>query len=152
MRERYATLNTGATVFRTVVVGGGHLPEGHVLPLGAWLIPDGADKAEAERTGRLPGISVWDQAITSPTQAWEHRGVSPVAGSHLAFSIRVDQLGNIAATHQREVVVVADPIDPVPPEWHDGHSLVEGMQRPQNCTKLAQATFLDAAIQSFSKM
>ena len=136
---------------RTVIAGRGHFPDGNVLPKPEWLEPDGEDKKAALESGREPGLSVWDTAVATPRQAWLHREVPIPAARHRAFAVAVDALLGAASRHARKVEVVADPIEPVPPEWHDGHSLVEGMRKPVGVAKVAHRDFLDDAILVFEE-
>lgn len=143
MRSRYSTLPGGAFVFRLVRRGGGHLPEGHVLPKREWLEPDDEDKREAVVSKREPGLSVWDRDLTTTTQAWAHRGVAPPTSEHQAFGAPVETVVAVAAGHERLVDVVADPIQPPVLAGWEGHSLVEGLARPQGTPKLRHRDFLD---------
>jgi hypothetical protein len=110
-----------------------------VLPLPDWLEPTSTDKREAEVSGRPPGISVWDTELTTVAQARQHAG----NGGH-AFTLGVGALRTTAARFNRPLDVVRNP---VPGEGGDGHSLVEGMKRPEGLERRLQKDFLQAVLQ-----
>jgi hypothetical protein len=143
------------------------MPPGHQLPLPEWLEPTKEDVADAERTGRNPGLSVWDAELTSFHQACTWRGVN--AAEELAFKAVVSNLRSVAASFQRDLDVVADPLDVELSEYLEvvlrvatsdrdalvasakGHSLLEGVRRPSGLAKSEHRSFRDALAQAFSK-
>lgn len=140
MPERYSPLPAAAKVFRTARLGGGFLPTGHVFPLPQVLEPSRDDVQEAEKSGRAPGVSVWDRARASHDLACWFRGghVDPTA--HRSFTAGVGPLRDASERFGAAIDVITDPIPPPedrpPPENHDatslrsvgeGHSLLEGI-------------------------
>lgn len=127
------------------------MPVGHQLPLPAWLEPTRQDIEDAERTGRPAGLSVWDVERTSRLQACRWRQVDP--STELAFAAGVATIRQIGEAHERALDVVADPLDTGQPAWAnallgvpnddreaqrrsaEGHSLVEGLRRPESSSK-----------------
>lgn len=159
MRDRYSALSGDSEVFRTVSVGGVFLPPGHDLPLPAWLEPSSDDEAEAQSTGRLVGLSVWDRSLTNFTKACAWRRVDEA--SERAFSASVASIRQAGAAHGRAVDVVADPLDTGMSEYAslleslsaverdsqrrsaEGHSLIEGIKRPPGTPKSEHRAFRD---------
>lgn len=165
MRERYEPLPVASSVFRTVRIGGGFLPEGHRLPKLEWLVPTADDCREAEQTGRPAGLSVWDMAFARHADACWYREVDPA--EHRSFWVLVDVVGQVAARNRREVAVVADPLSlpeddraaGLDPEQRarleragGGHSLIEGLRRPEATRKQDQRRLLDELAHEFSPL
>ncbi len=168
MRSRYSPLDGDATVFRTVKPGGAFLPPGHQLPIPEWLEPNRTDIEEAAKSGRPPGLSVWDKALTSFEHACRWRQVDP--DDELAFSAQVHAVRSVAVQHDRELDVVADPLDlatgdrdkiveavPVTvragfAQSAQGHSLIEGIKRPSGCAKKEHRSFRDELTRVFSPL
>jgi hypothetical protein len=163
MREQYEALPNTSEVFRLVKPGGGFLPVGHRLPKPEWLEPSEDDVKEAARTGRRPGLSVWDTTLSSVEQAciWGKRTPS----DQLAFSASVANIHGAALARSRAIDVVADPLDVnVEPQLSilnaepeqaslaasaEGHALIEGIRRPDGTSKKDHRDFRAALIEVF---
>lgn len=168
MREQYERLANTTEVFRLVKQGGGFLPVGHRLPKPEWLEPSDEDMKEAARTGRRPGLSAWDTALSSVEQActWGERDLS----EQLAFSASVANIDEAVLAHARIIDVVADPLDVnVQPQLSilnavplaeraslaasaEGHALIEGIRRADGTSKKDHRDFraaLSAVFQPF---
>jgi len=140
MPERYAPLPPSTLVFRTARVGGAFLPAGQVLPLPSLLEPSREDLDEAARSGRRPGLSVWDAGRISHELACWFRGVHVDPSAHRSFRARVDALRGASERYGEVLDVVSDavevPGDRPPPADLDagrlrvageGHALLEGI-------------------------
>lgn len=155
MAERYAQLSRETRVFRLARRGGGHLPAGQRIPKPEWLEPTDEDKRAGESSGRRPGLSVWDVAHTSVADALWFRDTT--GEEQEAFAASVEKVCEVGRAHAREVAVVSDPVD-VPREtsrWTAlsaddqahlggaaaGHSLIEGISRTPEVSKLAHKSF-----------
>jgi hypothetical protein len=125
--KQFSPLPEEGRVFRLAVRGSGFLPADAVLPLPAWLEPTKRDVEEATQRGRRPGLSVWDEAFTRTDEA---RVVSGRPDG-IAFDLAVQDCRETGQRHDREIDVVADPLDDRAPEagW-EGHALIEGIKRP----------------------
>ncbi len=163
MRERYSPLPGEANVFRMARLGGGHLPHGHTLPLPEWLEPNKEDATAAQRSGRVPGISVWDCAVARPDDARWFR-CRPAEESWQCFAISVERAKDIGRACGRAVELVADPVTLPQADVRlaalgaaererlasagEGHSLMEGLKRTAG-TKVAHRSFLDELCGAF---
>jgi hypothetical protein len=153
MRERYAPLSTSGGVFRLARVGGGFLPPGHRLPKPEWLEPDKQDIAEAAKSGRAPGLSVWDTELATHEDACWWRDVPPE--DYRSFAAPISKLLACGARHARSLGVVADPLPTDEPRLKvapvgvqqrlvraaEGHSLIEGIARPEGAPKQGHKLF-----------
>ncbi len=166
MRKRYENLPIDSRVFRTVKVGGGYLPAGHILPKPEWLEPDAADKKEAEVSGRVAGISVWDCSMaTHVASCWTRRADS---AAQLSFDAEVGEALAVGTEHTRTLAVVADPLEHPPDNdrWKaereefrteilstgGGHSLIEGIRRPPSVSDQAHRSFREALASRFQPL
>lgn len=163
MRDRYSALGASARIFRLARRGGGHLPVGQRLPKPEWLNPTSEDVEEGERAGRPPGLSVWDAELTTVANACWFRGCLPA--NQEAFAADVSSVVKIGASSGRTLSVVADrhPCPAMDARWGDrdereradlvraaeGHSLIEGIARPNDTTKNAHRAFLVALCEVF---
>lgn len=149
MVEPFSPLPESATIFRLAEPGTAFLPEGRVLPLPDWLRPTKADEEEGARRGRLPGLSVWDHALSTTAQG---RRLSGRGASALAFSAAVADLVERAHTFAGGAVpldLVRDPLlDHRPEPGWEGHALVEGLARlpgqPKSRYKELRSAMVDA--------
>lgn len=151
MPERYSRLADAAVVVRLVSPQSSFLPATAVLPLPQWLEPSPQDVEEAGKSGRPPGITVWDASRTSAEQA---RALSGKPDGR-AFAAQVKQCMKVAVDHARPIAVVADPVDEkMPSAGWEGHALIEGLRRPpalQNGKKL-QLDFLTDLVKVFREV
>jgi len=140
MPERYAQLASSTEVFRSARVGGAFLPAGHVFPLPSLIEPSPADESEAARSGRRPGVSVWDHARISHELACWFRGVLVDPSAHRSFRAGVGALRSASERFGASLDVVSDavdvPADRAPPVGVDAarlraageaHALLEGI-------------------------
>ncbi|HYO71366.1 MAG TPA: hypothetical protein VEU33_35335 [Archangium sp.] len=139
MPERFSPLPDDALVFRLADPGGQFLPADAQLPLPRWFEPSSSDVKEGELRGRPPGLSVWDRSRAS---ASEVRQLIPRPQAR-AFGLKVEHCKQIGQRHQRELSVVADPLDARQPApgW-DAHSLIEGLKRPPAVMRQAHLDLL----------
>ena len=145
MCDRFSQLRPEARVFRLADPGGCFLPAGSVLPLPEWFRPTSADEAEGGKRGRPAGVSVWDDSLTTVDDA---KQLADKPGA-LAFRIGVGRCVAIGRGCERELAVVRDPLDEERPApgW-DGHSLIEGLQRPSGCPKKKQKALLSRLVEA----
>jgi hypothetical protein len=165
-RDRYAALPGGVGVFRTARVGGEFLPEGHLLPKPEWLEPTKDDQEEAKRSGRPPGLSVWEvPGATHAAACWIRRQDELQQRS---FTAGVDKLMAVAAAHTRQLDIVADPLEhPVSDDrWSglssdaqadvlgasDAHSLIEGIKRRAGLPEREHRSFREEFARSFAPL
>lgn len=144
------------------------MPIGHLLPIPEWLEPTHKDVEEANRVGRAPGLSVWDKAVTSFRQACLWRRVNPTV--ERAFAAQVRTVRGVGEKYARQLDVVADPLDVGEPDRAEivnaaeadardqlvqsaqGHSLVEGIKRPNGLTKIHHRSFREELARQFSSL
>lgn len=142
------------------------MPIGARLPLPEWLEPQKEDRAEAERSGRPAGLSVWSTPPAGHADACWHRCLDPE--TQRSFVTLVGTIRRIAQDHGRFVDVVADPLefDPmnechgrVPQDAQGrfvealtGHSLVEGIRRPDGTSRSAHKDFRAALVDAFEAL
>lgn len=143
MSVRYAALPAGARICRMVKKPGGHWPSDAALPLASMLQPTREDVAEGVRSGRGPGLSVFDQACYKHEVACWVRSDDVYQGrsSWKSCVAGVDDLHKLSP-FGRALFVVSDPLDAPdrsPPEpWSaadiaqvaSSHALVEGIAAP----------------------
>jgi hypothetical protein len=143
MTARYAPLAAGAVVYRMVKQPGPYWPEDARMPTAAMLQPTLEDVAEGVKSGRGPGVSVFDASDFD-------RDVACWVRSDRAYEERdrwvscatcVDELRAISP-FGRPLQVVRDPLaadDRVaPPALSEttiaavrgGHALIEGIDAP----------------------
>lgn len=163
-RDRYAALPREVGVIRTARIGGGFLPDGHLLPKPEWLEPNKEDQADAKVSGRAPGISVWEVPGAQHVSACWIREVDD--RGQRSFVAGVDSIQAVASTHARELGVVADPLDhPAEDDrWMtltsdfqqgvrdtaDKHSLIEGIKRPAGMAEKEHRSFREELARAFS--
>ncbi len=162
MPKRYDDLPAETSVFRSVRTGGGFLPIGHVLPKPEWLEPTKEDVAEAQQSGRSPGLSVWDVAVASHEDACWWRGAEP--HEQRSFQASVERIVEIGEKHSRTLSVVGDALatkdeprlaaleDPAKArliEAASGHSLIEGIKRPTGTSKLDHKSLREELARQF---
>jgi|JI10StandDraft_1071094.scaffolds.fasta_scaffold96919_2 hypothetical protein len=139
---RYSSLNPDRFVFRVAEPDSRFLPRGHSRPDMAILDLSSEDKAEALRSGRRPGLSVWDATQTPLadaqrlTKKWEG----------LAFGARVANLRAVGQAFERPLDVVTDPRPASDGPGAAGHALVEGLDRPKMTERQRQKDFLFAVL------
>jgi len=165
-RERYASLPDDVGVFRIARVGGGFLPDGHLMPKPEWLEPTKADQEEAKQTGRLPGTSVWEvPGGTHGAACWIRNADEQ---SHRSFVAKVHDVRTVATKHARELAVVADCLEhpEADARWPsltdngrelvratcDAHALVEGIKRPAGTSEVAHRSFREEVARTFEPM
>jgi len=118
------------------------------------------------KTGRTPGISVWNDDLASPSDALWYRK-RPAQEKWRSFEVEVGQARTIAIEYQRKIDVVADPLDfpakdaRVPrlsaqlkqhlEKAGGGHSLLEGIKRPDKIPKKGHRLFLSSLSLMFSE-
>ena len=165
MRKRYEPLPDGAAVFRSVRVAGGFLPSGFRLPKPEWLEPTNDDVAEAAKSGRAPGLSVWDAALAAHDDACWWRKVD--SGEYRSFCADLTKLRQAATGFSRPFDIVADPL-PTDDEPRlaqlgvderkrleiaaGGHSLAEGIKRPAGTPKREHKSFREELARHFSPL
>lgn len=139
MPERFSPILDDTLVFRLADPGGQFLPTDAELPLPRWFEPSSGDVKEGALRGRPPGLSVWDRGRAT---ADEVRQLIPRPEAR-AFGLKVERCKHIGQSHQRELAVVADPLDARQPEpgW-DAHSLIEGLKRPPAVARQAHLDLL----------
>ncbi|MBN1209976.1 MAG: hypothetical protein JXB05_34310 [Myxococcaceae bacterium] len=149
MPERFSPLPDDALIFRLADPGSQFLPADAELPLPRWFEPSSGDVEEGERRNRPPGLSVWDRDRATVENARQ----LTQRPQGMAFGLKVGFCKSLGQHHQRELAVVADPLDARQPEpgW-DGHSLVEGLKRPPGGTRQAHKDLLMALSQSCQKV
>jgi hypothetical protein len=151
MPERYWPLADEAVVVRLANAQSSFLPATAVLPLPQWLEPTHQDIEEAQKSGRPPGITVWDASLTNVEQARLLSGKP----EGRAFAAQVTSCKKVAADHARQIAIVADPVDEKKPSpgW-EGHALIEGLRRPAglNNGKKLQQDFLTDLIGMFREV
>jgi len=166
MSERYFSLSSESSVFRTVQTGGGFLPAGHLFPKPEWLEPNERDQQDADRTGRVAGLSVWDRAKATVVQACVWRQLEPE--QQVAFAASVGSLREAARAYERDLDVVSDPLPVDEEPWAgilaahpdgmrssqrfsaDGHTLVEGIKRPADVERRRHRDFREALSREFT--
>lgn len=139
---RYEPLQKDAVVFRLAARGGGHLPKNARKPTDSgWLALTDEDKAEAIKSGRPAGLSVWDTEATTPDQAIAIREFDAGKPSNPekpqeAFYCTVSDVDvavqQVQTTHADASCiaceVVSDPRSLTPPhDGESGHALIEGL-------------------------
>ncbi len=143
MRERFSALSDESVVFRLATPS--FVPDGAKLPLPNWLRPTDADAKAGKERGRPAGLSAWDNALTTLRQA---KAFHPKGADSIAFSIGCGVLRAIGAKFERKIDVVADPWDEKKMPGWEGHSLIEGLERPGGFQKQRQmdlqVTIVDA--------
>ena len=127
MPERFSPVGDDRLVFRLVATGSTFLPPGAILPLPSWFEPSSGDVAEGAARGRVPGLSAWDQSLTSVEQA---RALT-ARPDQLAFGLRAQGIREVGQRFGRALAIVYDPLDQLAPGpgW-EGHVLIEGLKRP----------------------
>lgn len=168
MPERYAPVSQGKKVFRTTRFGGGLLPAGHQLPKPEWLEPTKDDIADAEQSGRPPGLSVWARPEATHDAACWLRRLEPA--EQRSFVANVGGMLAIAEKHKRAFAVVSDPLehptDTTDERWAavatearipvcttcDAHSLAEGIRKPEGVTKIEHRSFREELASQFEPM
>lgn len=142
MDEQFAPLSDEAEVFRLARVGSRFLTRDQILPLPEWLIPSTGDREEGVRRGRPAGLSVWDRERTSLQQA---KSFLTGEGDVRGFVIPIREARTVAERHSRQLAFVRDSICPRDPrEGCDGHSLIEGLERPHGVLKTANKDLLSS--------
>ena len=130
MRERFTPIDPPAIVFRLATPGSGHLPLHATLPLPDWFVPTRDDEQEAADRGRPePGLSVWDDALTTAGQARLLTGKP----EGRAFRLAIHDCVAVGNRHGRALSVVADPLEGPRADEPGaiGHALIEGLKRPK---------------------
>jgi hypothetical protein len=149
MPERFSPLPDEASIFRLADPGSQFLPADAELPLPRWFEPSSGDVEEGAARGRPPGVSVWDRARATVENARQ----LTQRPQGMAFGLRVGSCKSIGQRHQRELAVVADPLEArqTEPGW-DAHSLLEGLKRPPGVTRQAHKDLLTELSQSCQKL
>lgn len=122
-------------VFRLVVPGGPFMPKGATQPLPDLFLPTHADRAEATRSGRPPGLSVWDHELTTLAQARVLAQRNEAAAFGLTAGV-VRELGERAAIALHVCYDLEESGADQP--GSTGHAVIEGLARPAGTPK---ATF-----------
>ena len=131
-RKQFERLPDAAFVFRLAETGKSYLPPGVRLPNAELFEPSTEDKREGERRRRPAGVSVWDQALATVDQATAIRfaPADPPEGVR-AFGLEVREVLTIGSIHNRQLEIVADPRPEEDGPGAEGHSLIEGLERPR---------------------
>lgn len=142
-----------ALVFRLAETGKCFLPKGARFPNADIFQPTSADKAEAERRGREPGVSVWDREYSSleqSTRLWFHPEQPPpgVRG----FGALVAAFKETARARDRSLSVVADPRPKEHGPGAEGHSLIEGLKRPGGTPRPAHKMLLSKLVEACTEV
>lgn len=129
----------GNVVFR--IARDAFVSPGSKLPLRSWLALTTEDKTKATARGREPGLSGFDQTMTSADQAVALLGWAASA----SFGTTVSVWKQTGARFELEVLAVYLPLmDKQPQPGWEGHVLVEGLRRPPGYERARHNDFLDA--------
>lgn len=137
-REQFEPLPDSAFVFRLATIGSVFLPQGACLPTGDFFRPSSGDIKEGEELGRAAGLSVWDNELTQLSDAKRiRREFHPMENPDLilAFGIRVSRIRALGRASEASVEVVAFPYGVEYGLGAEGHSHVEGLERPKGESK-----------------
>ncbi len=132
MDEPFAPLPAAALFYRLAERGTTFLPKGAVLPDPLWFRPTSEDVEEAAERGRVPGLSVWDRALTEVAEARVLARKPRGSG----FGMTVARAKALGAEAEMSLGVVRDALyqESPKPGW-DGHALLEGLHRPAGAPK-----------------
>ena len=136
-RSLFEPLPDDAFVFRLAETGKLFLPRGALLPNAEFFHPSSEDEREAEKSGRSPGVSVWDRELTTVENAKRIR-FSPgdLPDGVRAFGLLVKVVRSIGQKRAVAVDVVAVPLPPNNGPGADGHAHIEGLERKKGQPRL----------------
>lgn len=121
------------------------IPDGQKYPNGEAFIPSSIDQDDAKKRGIPVRVTVWDQALTTPSQAkfiWGYN--QPV----IVFKIRVRDVIQLRARIQRlSMAVVRDPLIATDKAGSEGHCGFEGLDRKKDEPRTKYKTLLDEVAQ-----
>ena len=149
MPERFSPLSSEAVIFRLATPASTLFPSGRDLPLPEWLAPTSADEAEAAARNRPAGLSVWQLARTTASQA---RAFGDQAEA-LAFSTTAGECRSVGATLSIPLDVLHDPLlDQQDQDGWEGHAVIEGLKRPDGAPKKTYSQLREALVTVFTPL
>ena len=119
------------------------VPEGARLPTIDGFHPSQDDKDEAAANNHAIRLSVWDWDLTTVEQATAFRRLPEDDPQSYAFSLSVGAVVAMAAQHRNaRARAVHCPLPPSDGPGAEGHSGLEGCDRPTNTPRPAMKAFL----------
>lgn len=121
-----------ARVLRLVPTKDAFIPDGATFPTTAAFDPSTEDRSDAARRGLPVRVSVWDRSRTTVAQARTFRRNGPTRAYELPVASVREIRARLDAARLR---VVYDPLESLTGPGADGHSGIEGLDRPPGMRK-----------------